>query len=94
MTTMTSECGRCEGRGAFGHEDAPGCYSHSDVCRACKGSGMVESEVEPCDECARLVDPGALTWSLDARWRCPHCQVRREIKIVAAEHPAYLGAKS
>lgn len=90
MTTIMSDCGRCEGRGAFGHEDAPGCYSHSDVCRTCKGSGVVESDVEPCGECAALTAPGALTWSPDARWRCPKCQVRREMKVVAGERPAYV----
>lgn len=89
MPSQTQECKRCRGVGAFGYEDAPGCYAHEGECRFCQGTGEVIEDVEPCGECSALVSPDALTWAADGRWRCPGCHVRIITKIHAGEHPAY-----
>jgi len=66
-------------------------YGGEDCAERCERCGWRPEgcTCAPCDECADVLDSGKLTWSRDGRWRCPSCQVRREIKVIAAERPAF-----
>lgn len=92
-TTQATDCTDCNGHGAYGYEDAPGCYSYEGLCRSCKGEGTVVEEVESCDGCKKPTSPDLLqAYGPDAcpQWFCRPCMQVAMKTIALSESPAFV----
>lgn len=60
-----------------------------EPCKVCGDAmGSDRCPCGPCGDCAKLTARFALNRGVDARWRCPACHLKADLKM-CGERPAF-----